>query len=140
MPALSFSRRLTHSPMFDKTWYRLQELATPDDLGVRWKVYACTVGTILIVGVSVVMAMVQGQLPKPNFFQGFQLLIGTATVGAGIGVLLAVKDYVHSRIANQIAVSLPLRLAFGFGIFSLLLFWIPCAITITFVAVCVIMA
>ncbi|MEZ6125856.1 MAG: hypothetical protein R3C49_22240 [Planctomycetaceae bacterium] len=58
-------------------------------------------------------------------------LAGCSVVGAVLGGLLSLKDVVQTRLADGKPVSFPLRLLFGFGIWSLLLVWFPGIIVLT---------
>jgi len=60
-------------------------------------------------------------------------LAGCAMVGGGLGGLLSLKDVVQTRLADGKPVSFPLKLLFGFGIWSLLLVWFPGIIVSTLV-------
>ena len=57
--------------------------------------------------------------------------LDAAVVGAGLGGLLSLKDVVQTRLADGKPVSFPLKLLFGFGIWSLLLVWFPGIIVLT---------
>lgn len=56
-----------------------------------------------------------------------------AIVGAVLGGLLSMKDVVQNRLADGKPVAFPLKLLFGFGMWSLLLIWFPGAIMLTLV-------
>lgn len=58
---------------------------------------------------------------------------GSAIVGAVLGAALSLKDVVQSRLADGKPVAFPLRALFGFGIWSLLLVWVPGIIALTLV-------
>ncbi len=64
------------------------------------------------------------------------ILIGSSAVGAFLGAALSMKDVVDRRRANGQPVAFPLRLLFGFGIFSIFA-WIPIGLTITIIALAV---
>ncbi len=53
------------------------------------------------------------------------ILFGATLVGALVGSALVLKDIVCRRKSEGLHVSFPLRLMFGFGIFSLLFVWVP---------------
>jgi len=61
------------------------------------------------------------------------ILGGCAIIGAVLGGLLSLKDVVQTRLAEGKAVTFPLKLLFGFGIWSLLLVWFPGVIVLTLV-------
>lgn len=113
------------------------DLATPPNLHIGWKVYACTVGTVLIAGVPAVGAIVSGRLPTPTVFQAALLLFGIAITGFCIGILLSLKDYFDDRLASGDRVGFPYRQIFCSGVWSLIFFWIPAVIATVFVALMV---
>ena len=63
------------------------------------------------------------------------ILSGCAVIGAILGGLLSLKDVVQTRLAVGKPVAFPLKLLFGFGIWSLLLVWFPGIIVLTFVMI-----
>ncbi|ELP34891.1 hypothetical protein RBSWK_01184 [Rhodopirellula baltica SWK14] len=56
------------------------------------------------------------------------LLVLSSVVGGLLGALLAWKDRVEYRQANNLPISFPSKLLFGYGIISLVLVWVPIAI------------
>ncbi|PHQ31661.1 hypothetical protein [Rhodopirellula bahusiensis] len=56
------------------------------------------------------------------------LLVLASVVGGLLGGLLAWKDRVEHRVANNLPISFPSKLLFGYGILSLILVWVPIAI------------
>ncbi|WDQ16317.1 hypothetical protein [Rhodopirellula sp. P2] len=56
------------------------------------------------------------------------LLVLSSVVGGLLGALLAWKDRVEYRRANNLPISFPSKLLFGYGILSLVLVWVPIAI------------
>lgn len=56
------------------------------------------------------------------------LLVLSSVVGGLLGALLAWKDRVEYRRANNLPISFPSKLLFGYGIISLVLVWVPIAI------------
>jgi hypothetical protein len=61
------------------------------------------------------------------------LLVLSSIVGGLLGALLAWKDRVEYRRANDLPISFPSKLLFGYGIVSLFLIWVPIAILGTIV-------
>lgn len=61
------------------------------------------------------------------------LLMGCALLGAVLGGLLSMKDVVQARLAAGKPVAFPLKVLFGFGIWSLVLVWSPLVIVLVFV-------
>ncbi|KLU04199.1 putative transmembrane protein [Rhodopirellula islandica] len=58
----------------------------------------------------------------------------SAVAGGFLGALLAWKDRVEHRLANNLPVSFPSRFLFGYGIWSVILAWAPMAFLGTIVA------
>jgi len=95
-----------------------------------------TVGAAIATPVVVATVALRGSrgggvtLPKdPSVIAA--ILCGCAVVGAFLGGLLSLKDVVQSRLEDGKPVAIPLKLAFGFGIWSLLLVCFPGAIGAT---------
>jgi hypothetical protein len=63
------------------------------------------------------------------------ILASSTVVGALLGGLLSLKDVVQMRMAEGRPVALPLKLMFGYGVWSLLLIWSPTIIVGTFIVV-----
>jgi hypothetical protein len=108
----------------------VKNFATPVGLHIGWKVYGCTVGTVLVVCLPAIAKILRGQLPTPNLLQATLMLIGVASVGFLLGLLFAAKDYFTERISAGYHVAFPFRHIFCCGMRSLLLFWIPSALAI----------
>ena len=58
------------------------------------------------------------------------ILVGSAAVGTVLGAALTVKDVVRDRLDRGVPVAFPLKLLFGMGFVSLLV-WMPLAIVVT---------
>ena len=58
------------------------------------------------------------------------IAIGCVIGGGILGAALGLKDIVRRRRAAGEPVSLPLKLLFGYGVFSLILVWMPLAIVV----------
>ncbi len=58
------------------------------------------------------------------------ILVGSSAVGAVLGAALTVKDVVRDRLDRGAPVAFPLKLLFGMGFVSLLV-WMPLAIVVT---------
>jgi hypothetical protein len=116
---------------------RTADLATPPNLHIGWKVYGCTIGTVLLAGVPTVSAVIRGRLPTPTILQALLLFVGFAVVGFCVGLLLSSKDFFDERLAAGYRVGFPFRQIFCSGIWSLMLFWIPAVIAIVLVGLMV---
>ena len=57
--------------------------------------------------------------------------VASAAVGAALGAALTVKDVVRDRLGRGAPVAFRLKLLFGMGVVSLLV-WMPLAIVVTF--------
>lgn len=55
------------------------------------------------------------------------MLVCAGLVGGALGALLALKDYVDKRLLAGQPITFPLRLFFGYGLWSLLAVWLPLA-------------
>ncbi|SMP74424.1 hypothetical protein SAMN06265222_117131 [Neorhodopirellula lusitana] len=113
-----------------------EDSATPPRLHIGWKIYACTIGTVLIAGVPLVREVFRERLPVPSVLQAVSLFLGLATGGFILGLLFSLKDYFEERHSAGQHVPFPFRQAFCGGLWSLFLFWVPLA----FAAVIVILA
>jgi hypothetical protein len=66
-------------------------------------------------------------------FVAILVLMGSSIIGASLGALLALKDRVDKQVLAGHSVSTPLRLLFGYGLWSLLAVWFPLVIVGTLV-------
>lgn len=88
------------------------------------------VGGALVTPIAVVMLVLRSKRRGNTTLPDDPVIIavaiaGCAIVGGGLGGLLSLKDVVQTRLADGKPVSFPLKLLFGFGIWSLLLVWFP---------------
>jgi len=98
------------------------------------KIVGGAIATPLAVMVLVLRSKRRGNTALPDDPAIIAIAIaGCGMVGAGLGGLLSLKDVVQTRLADGKPVSLPLKLLFGFGIWSLLLVWFPGIIVLTLV-------
>ncbi len=90
------------------------------------KIIGGAIATPIIVVVLVLRGATRSQVPLPDDPVIIVLALAVCTViGAGLGGLLAMKDFVEARKSAGRPVWFPLRLLFGFGIWSLLFVWFP---------------
>lgn len=73
-----------------------------------------------------------GELEMDSTIVGI-IFAGGAVLGAAMGAALSFKDVVETRRAEGKPVAFPLKLLFGYGIWSLLLIWFPGVLFLTFV-------
>lgn len=88
------------------------------------------VGGAIVTPLAVVMLVLRSKRRGNTTLPDDPIIIavaiaGCAIVGGGLGGLLSLKDVVQTRLADGKPVSYPLKLLFGFGIWSLLLVWLP---------------
>ncbi len=79
---------------------------------------------VAIVAVRVMVAT-YGKDASFNPMIALAIASGSAFVGACLGGLLAAKDRVAERMLEGQAVAFPLRMLFGYGLWSLLAVWFP---------------
>ncbi len=90
------------------------------------KIVGGAVATPLAVAMLVLRSKRRGNVTLPDDPAIIAIaLVALAVVGGGLGGLLSMKDVVQTRLANGKPVSFPLKLLFGFGLWSLLLVWFP---------------
>lgn len=73
-----------------------------------------------------------GELELDNTIVGV-IFAGAAVIGAAMGAALSFKDVVETRRVEGKPVAFPLKLLFGYGIWSLLLIWFPGILVLTLV-------
>lgn len=96
------------------------------------KIVGGAIATPLAVVVLVLRSKRRGSIALPDDPAILAIaLAGCAMVGAGLGGLLSLKDVVQTLLADGKPVLFPLKLLFGFGIWSLLLVWFPGIIMLT---------
>ena len=98
------------------------------------KIVGGAIATPIAVIIMALRAKRRGGLTLPDSPVVIAAVLGScAIVGAVLGGLLSMKDVVQTRLADGKPVAFPLRLLFGFGMWSLLLIWFPGAIVLTLV-------
>lgn len=86
------------------------------------KIGSCAIATpVILIGILRRMARRGGDVPSIDLWMVVLFAIG----GTLLGAALALKDVVDQRITNKRPIPKILKLAFGMGIWSLLLIWSP---------------
>ena len=99
---------------------------------VWMKMIGSAVATPVIVLVGIARAGRGGGITLPqNGMTYVGILGGSVVLGAFLGGLLSLKDVVQDRLSSRKPVPFPLKLLFGFGIWSLLLVWFPGVLILT---------
>lgn len=98
------------------------------------KIVGGAIATSVVVTLMALRSKRRGGMELPESPVVIAAVIGgAAIVGAVLGGLLSMKDVVQNRLAAGKPVAFPLKLLFGFGMWSLLLVWFPAAIVLTLV-------